>query len=100
MASPTSVIDPAWLSSDQPDGGQFLKEWYERLTDLSGGRPEVKGLAMRRPLDRAFAGLDKQPAYLSNKYSAQVAVLPAASKADFPVLFQNDGFRVVELREP
>lgn len=85
-----------------PDGGQFLKEWYERLTDLSGGKlPEVKGLAMRRPLDRAFAGLDKQSLLtLSSKYSAQVAVLPAASKADFPVLFQNKGFRVVELREP
>jgi hypothetical protein len=85
-----------------PDGGQFLKEWFERLTDLSGGKlPEVKGLAMRRPLDRAFAGLDKQTLLtLSNKYSAHVAVLPAASEADFPVLFQNKGFRVVELREP
>ena len=83
-----------------PDGGQFLKEWYERMTDLSGGKlPEQKGLAMRRPLDRAFGSLDNEALLaLSNKYSARMAVLPASSKAEFPVLYQNKAFRVVELR--
>lgn len=85
-----------------PDGGQFLKEWYERMTDLSGGKlPEQTGLAMRRPLDRAFGSLDRQALLaLSDKYSATMAVLPASSKAEFPVLYQNKAFRVVELREP
>jgi Domain of unknown function (DUF6798) len=84
-----------------PDGGQFLKQWYERLKDLSGGQlPAERGLAARRPLDRAFAALDEtQLLELAQKYHARAAVLPASSKASFPVLYQNKGFRVVELRE-
>jgi hypothetical protein len=84
-----------------PDGGQFLAQWYERLKDLSGGAlPTVRGLAARRPLDRAFAGLDEtQMLTLARKYNARAAVLPSSSKASFPVLYQNKGFRVVELPE-
>lgn len=84
-----------------PDGGQFLEQWYQRLKDLSGGElPATRGLAVRRPLDRKFAALDeRQLLGLAQKYNSRVAVLPASSKPSFPVLYQNKGFRVVELRE-
>lgn len=83
-----------------PDGALYLKEWYERLTDLSGGNlPHEKGLANRRPLDRAYSSLnEEQLIALGNKYHADYAVLPKASKASFTVLFKNKDFRVVGIR--
>ncbi|HYE76323.1 MAG TPA: DUF6798 domain-containing protein, partial [Blastocatellia bacterium] len=84
-----------------PDGALYLKEWYERLTDLSGGNlPHEKGLANRRPLDRAFSSLnEEQLIALGNKYHAAYAVLPRASKVQFEVLFENKDFRVVRIRD-
>src|SRR5262249_8810515 len=39
-----------------PDGPQFLAEWYERMKDLAGGTlPQAKGFANRGILNHAYA---------------------------------------------
>lgn len=82
-----------------PDGAQYLIEWYERLRDLCGGRlPEKRGLKNRVPLNQAFASLSTdQLKALSIKYRAGYAILPQSSGAEFDVLYRNRDFRVVDL---
>jgi hypothetical protein len=86
-----------------PDGALYLTEWYERLSDLTGGKlpPGRGGFALRKPLDASYAALSEaQLLALAEKYRAAYAVLPQSSKADFPVLFQNKDYRVVKLTPP
>jgi len=84
-----------------PDGALYLKEWYERLNDLSGGvLPHERGFANILPLDQAYAALtSSQLLVLRQKYQADYAVLPQSSRAQFPVLFQNADYRLVRLAE-
>jgi hypothetical protein len=85
-----------------PDGALLLDEWYERLRDVTGGKlpPGRGGFPLRRKLDAAYAALDEsQLLALGAKYGALYAVLPRASKATFPVLFENKDFRVVKLTQ-
>jgi len=84
-----------------PDGALYLKEWYERLNDLSGGvLPHERGFANILPLDQAYAALtSSQLMVLRQKYQADYAVLPQSSRAQFPVLFQNADYRLVRLAE-
>ncbi len=85
-----------------PDGGQYLPQWTERMRDLCGGSlPAGSGLENRRPIDRAFGSLsDDQLRALSAKYNARFAVLPRDSKVTFPALYENRDFRVVEIESP
>jgi hypothetical protein len=86
-----------------PDGALLLNEWYERLRDVTGGKlPQGRGgFPLRKPLDAAYAALNEsQLLALGAKYGAGYAVLPQASKANFPVLFQNKDFRVIKLTPP
>jgi hypothetical protein len=85
-----------------PDGAQFLNEWYARLTDLAGGvLPQARGYAVRPILDAAFAALSRdQLMQIGRKYGAKVAVLPRASRVagpDLEILYDNGGYRVVSL---
>jgi hypothetical protein len=82
-----------------PDGGQLLNEWTQRMTDFCGGKlPHGRGLENRRLIDRAFAALSTdQLRALAAKYNAKVAVLPQSSQAQFTVLYENREFRVVQL---
>ncbi|MEP7273386.1 MAG: DUF6798 domain-containing protein [Acidobacteriota bacterium] len=82
-----------------PDGGQFLREWTERLTDLAGGSlPIGRGLENRRLIDRAYARLsiDSLRA-LGGKYNAHYAVLPQTSRVELPVVHENGEYRLVSL---
>ncbi len=83
-----------------PDGSMNLAEWLERLRDLAGGElPAGRGFDNRRPLDKAFAKLtNEQLLALKQKYSAGYAVLPKDSEAQFEVVYQNSGYRVVKLQ--
>lgn len=83
-----------------PDGGQYLELWTERLRDFCGGKlPEGQGLENRRLIDRAFARLSaSQLLALGQKYNANYAVLPQSSPAILRVLHQNEDYRLVELR--
>jgi hypothetical protein len=85
-----------------PDGAQYLNEWYARLTDLAGGAlPRARGYAARPMLDAAYATLSReQLVQIARKYGARIAVLPRASRAsgpDLEILHENDGYRVVSL---
>jgi hypothetical protein len=80
-----------------PDGGQYLAEWYERLRDLAGGTlPDKRGQENVPYLSKGYAGLsDQQLLALAAKYRASYAVLSKATTASFPVLYENEGFKVV-----
>ncbi len=84
---------------NNPDGALYLAEWFGRLRDLAGGKlPEGRGFENRQLLNRAYAALSvEQLIEVGRKYGAGYAVLPKASKADFEVIHQNDGFRLVKL---
>ncbi|MEW6128284.1 MAG: DUF6798 domain-containing protein [Acidobacteriota bacterium] len=83
-----------------PDGPQFLSEWYERLTDIAGGElPKGKGFANNSLLNRAYAGLDEVKFNaLVEKYQVTYAVLPKASAIHSNVVFENNGFKVMQIR--
>jgi hypothetical protein len=82
-----------------PDGGQALDQWYERLRDLCGGQlPDGGGLDVRRPVDRAYGALTaEQITALAQKYGASFAILPHSSPAVFPVIYENKDYRLVSL---
>ncbi|MCW5967972.1 MAG: hypothetical protein KIT57_05630 [Blastocatellales bacterium] len=84
-----------------PDGGQMLDEWYERLRDFGGGSlPDARGGEVRRAIDRAYAELTTDRIIaLGEKYGAGYAVLPRASKADLPVIYQNREYRLVRFSQ-
>lgn len=82
-----------------PDGGQYLSEWFERLRDLSGGRlPDERGFNNEPGLNQAFMSLDdRQIKALGEKYRAGYAVVSVSSPVSFETIYQNDGYRVVRL---
>jgi hypothetical protein len=82
-----------------PDGPQYLSEWYERLRDLSGGElPNGKGFANNRLFNQAYGALSQeQLTELGKKYHARFAVLPKSSAVQSNVIFENEGYKVIEL---
>lgn len=82
-----------------PDGGQFLSEWFDRLKNMGGGvLPNDRGFKNGLLLDQAFASLrPKQLVALGKTYDAWYAVLPKASTAHFETIYRNAGYRVVKL---
>lgn len=82
-----------------PDGALHMNEWFERLTDLSGGQlPRERGLDNRRPLNDAYGKLTaEQLLALARKYGASYAVLFKASPVPFEVLYANEGLKLVKL---
>lgn len=82
-----------------PDGGQFLAEWFERLRDLGGGSlPAYRGFKNGSTLNKAYATLGtEQIAALGEKYGARYAVLPKASPAQFETVYENNQYRIVKL---
>jgi hypothetical protein len=82
-----------------PDGSQYLAEWYDRLRDLAGGGlPNDKGFTNMRLLNQAYASLNQQQMlYLIDKYRADYALLPKASQVDFEIVFENNTYKIVKL---
>ncbi|HVF88032.1 MAG TPA: hypothetical protein VM866_10600, partial [Pyrinomonadaceae bacterium] len=85
-----------------PDGGQYLAQWFERLRDLGGGTlPEARGFRNGSLLNKAFASLSTdQIVALGEKYGASYAVLPKLSPAKLEVVYENDQYRLVKLPGP
>jgi hypothetical protein len=84
---------------NNPDGGLYQAQWFDRLRDLAGGvLPNGRGFENRQILNRAYSALSaEQLIKVGKKYNAQYAVLPGASKAEFEIIHQNEGFRLVRL---
>ncbi|MGE0128720.1 MAG: DUF6798 domain-containing protein [Blastocatellales bacterium] len=84
---------------NNPDSGLYLAQWFERLRDLAGGvLPNGRGAENRQLFNQAYAALSaEQLIEVGKKYSAEYAVLPKSSKADFEVIHQNNGYRLVKL---
>jgi hypothetical protein len=82
-----------------PDGSQYLEEWYARLSDLGGGiLPSEKGFANAQALNRAYALLNQQQLLsLREKYQADYALLPKASQVVFESVFENNSYKIVKL---
>lgn len=82
-----------------PDGAQYLAQWYERLRDLAGGElPNEKGFANIPLLNRGYASLNQeQLTLLGNKYRAQYAVLPKSSQVNLEIVFENNAYQIVKL---
>jgi hypothetical protein len=85
-----------------PDGAQYLEQWYERLRDLSGGTlPQARGFANNALLNQAYASLrPEQLTAIGERYRARYAVLPQSSPARFEVLYENQDYRLVKLPAP
>ncbi len=82
-----------------PDGPQYLSEWYERLGDQAGGElPNGKGFANNRLLNQAYAALTEvHLRELNKKYRVSFAVLPKSSSVQLKVIYENEGYKVIEL---
>jgi hypothetical protein len=82
-----------------PDGALHMNEWFERLTDLTGGKlPSGRGLDNRRLLNQVYGELNaEQLLALGRKYRASYAVLPKATEVPFEVLHANEGLKLVKL---
>jgi hypothetical protein len=82
-----------------PDGALHLGEWYERLTDLSGGAlPRARGLDNREPLNQAYGKLSaEQFIALASKYQTRFAVVSKNAKLPFTTLYVNERFKLVKL---
>ncbi len=82
-----------------PDGPQYLAEWYERLRDLAGGTlPPGKGFDNFTLLNQAYAGLsNEQLIELGKKYRAAFALLPKKSPAQLEIVYENNAYKVVRL---
>jgi hypothetical protein len=82
-----------------PDGSQYLAEWYERLRDLAGGDlPNEKGFANRTILNRAYTALNQQQMlFLREKYKADYALLPVSTQVDFEIVFENNTYKIIKL---
>jgi hypothetical protein len=82
-----------------PDGPQFLADWYERLRDLADGTlPQGKGFANSALLNQAYAGLSKEQLIeLGKKYIATFAVISKKSPAQLETIYENTAYKVVRL---
>jgi hypothetical protein len=82
-----------------PDGAQYLAQWYERLRDLAGGTlPNEKGFANIPLLNRGYASLGQEQLLgLRDKYEAGFALLPKSSQVNFEIVFENNGYKIVKL---
>lgn len=82
-----------------PDGALHLNEWFERLTDVTGGHlPAERGLDNRRPLNEAYGKLSaEQLTALGQKYHASYAVLPKDAAVPFEVLHASEGLKLVKI---
>ncbi len=82
-----------------PDGPQYLAEWYARLRDLSGGElPMGKGFANVHLLNRAYGALSyEQLSNLGKKYNAKFAILPKSSAVQMNVIYENEKYKIIEL---
>jgi len=95
LAERSNVVD----FKNNPDGGLYLGQWFERLRDLAGGTlPNGRGFDNRQLFNKSYAALSaEQLVVVGKKYSAEYAVLPKSSKTDFEVIYKNDGYRLVKL---
>jgi Domain of unknown function (DUF6798) len=84
---------------NNPDSGLFLSQWFERLRDLAGGTlPKGRGYDNRQLFNRAYNALSEvELIEIGKRYGAGYAVLPKASQANFEVIHQNEGYRLVRL---
>jgi len=82
-----------------PDGALHMADWFERLSDLTGGKlAGERGLDNRKPLNKAYGNLSaEQLIAAGRKYNAQYAVVPKDSKANFEILYENEGLRLIKL---
>jgi hypothetical protein len=82
-----------------PDGPQYLSEWYERLRDMAGGElPQGKGFENNRLLNQAYATLSEtQLIGLGEKYHISFAVLPKSSPVQKNVIYENRGYKVFKM---
>jgi hypothetical protein len=83
-----------------PDGGAGLSQWLQRLAAVSGGAlpRNSSRSSVAKQLDQAYARLGAEGfAALQRDYGVRTAIIPSGSALAGRVLYQNAGYRVVEL---
>ncbi|MBI3650544.1 MAG: hypothetical protein HY231_05790 [Acidobacteria bacterium] len=95
LASRSNVVE----FKINPDGAQYLQEWYGRLRDLAGGTlPDRQGFANAPLLNKAYAALsDEQLLALAQRYQASYALLPKSSTTNLEVVYENAAYKLVIL---
>lgn len=100
MARRSTIVD----FKINPDGALYLREWYERLQDVTG-EPLFTARGRRRlsqeSMDRAESSLpDAAVLGLQRKYGIRYAVFQKPAAARFPVVHENGDFVLVRLPGP
>jgi hypothetical protein len=82
-----------------PDGALGMADWFERLSDLTGGKlPTERGLKNRKPLNKAYGQLSaEQLMAAGKKYNARYAIVPKESKVEWETLHEIGGWRLVKI---
>ena len=87
------VVDfKAWV---QYDTGMLA--WHQRMVNTYG-KPEAIGFAGVREMDKAYRTIgDDQIRDLQRVYGISYAVLYRETETDFPILFENDTYRLIQV---
>ncbi len=74
-----------------------MEAWYTRLTTVYG-LPKQTGFAMLSPLEKNYSHLtDEKLIHLQQEYHFSYAVLFLETDTRFPVLFENNEYKLVQL---
>ena len=74
-----------------------MQEWYDRMATVYG-TSNMRGLAMIPPLENSYRNIhDDKLLALQTEYSITHAILFVETETQFPVLFENNAYKIVEL---
>ena len=82
-----------------PFSDSGILEWYHRMSDCYG-IPDQKGFNAIRELNSNYKNIDDEKlAALKEKYDISYAVLFNETVTNYPVLFNNDKFKLIEITD-
>ena len=74
-----------------------MVEWKKRILDCYG-KVKSKDFLAGEEMDKQYKNItDKKIRYLAKKYEAAYAILYNTTPSDFPVLFQNDLYKIIKI---
>jgi hypothetical protein len=87
------VVDFRWF----PFHDLAMVEWRRRLSDCYG-EAERAGFKAAFEMDRSYRAItDKKLIYIAKKYGSLYAVLYKETPTPFPILFENDTYKIVKI---
>jgi len=78
-----------------PFSHSAMAEWFDRIETVYG-RTELGGFPALRDLDERYHAItDQHLRMIAERYGADLAVLYKATQTGFPVVFENDRYKIV-----